>query len=174
VDVITGMIKANFPSRIAFNVKSKTDSRTILDMNGAEKLLGQGDMLFMPAGAPDPVRVHGSFVSSREIKELVVFWKAQPHMPYDYEPGDDEQSGTDVTGDLSLDDPLLEEARRVVVTYQRGSASLLQRRLKVGYTRAARLLEMLEQTGVVGPYCGSKAREVLQKPDSGPVLPDDE
>ncbi|MFO7626397.1 MAG: DNA translocase FtsK [Candidatus Fermentibacteraceae bacterium] len=174
VDVITGMIKANFPSRIAFNVKSKTDSRTILDMNGAEKLLGQGDMLFMPAGAPDPVRVHGSFVSSREIKELVVFWKAQPHMPYDYEPGDDEQNGSDVTGDLSLDDPLLEEARRVVVTYQRGSASLLQRRLKVGYTRAARLLEMLEQTGVVGPYCGSKAREVLQKPDSGPVLPDDE
>jgi len=174
VDVITGMIKANFPSRIAFNVKSKTDSRTILDMNGAEKLLGQGDMLFMPAGAPDPVRVHGSFVSSREIKELVVFWKAQPHMPYDYEPGDDEQNGSDVTGDLSLDDPLLEEARRVVVTYQRGSASLLQRRLKVGYTRAARLLEMLEQTGVVGPYCGSKAREVLQKPDSGPVLPEDE
>ncbi len=174
VDVITGMIKANFPSRIAFNVKSKTDSRTILDMNGAEKLLGQGDMLFMPAGAPDPVRVHGSFVSSREIKELVVFWKAQPHMPYDYEPGDDEQTGADVTGDLSLDDPLLEEARRVVVTYQRGSASLLQRRLKVGYTRAARLLEMLEQTGVVGPYCGSKAREVLQKPDSGPVLPEDE
>lgn len=174
VDVITGMIKANFPSRIAFNVKSKTDSRTILDMNGAEKLLGQGDMLFMPAGAPDPVRVHGSFVSSREIKELVAFWKAQPHMPYDYEPGDDEQNGSEVTGDLSLDDPLLEEARRVVVTYQRGSASLLQRRLKVGYTRAARLLEMLEQTGVVGPYCGSKAREVLQKPDSGTVLTDDE
>ncbi len=174
VDVITGMIKANFPSRIAFNVKSKTDSRTILDMNGAEKLLGQGDMLFMPAGAPDPVRVHGSFVSSREIKELVAFWKAQPHMPYDYEPSDDEQDGGDVTGDLTLDDPLLEEARKVVVIYQRGSASLLQRRLKVGYTRAARLLEMLEQIGVVGPYCGSKAREVLQKADSALSLPDGE
>ncbi len=174
VDVITGMIKANFSSRIAFNVKSKTDSRTILDMNGAEKLLGRGDMLFMPAGAPDPVRVHGSFVSSREIKELVTFWKAQPHMPYDYEPSDDEQDGTDAVGDVSLDDPLLEEARRVVVTYQRGSASLLQRRLKVGYTRAARLLEMLEQVGVVGPYCGSKARDVLQKPESGEPPPDDE
>jgi DNA segregation ATPase FtsK/SpoIIIE-like protein len=174
VDVITGMIKANFPSRIAFNVKSKTDSRTILDMNGAEKLLGQGDMLFMPAGAPDPVRVHGSFVSSREIKELVTFWKGQPHMPYDYEPSDDEQEGPDATGDISLDDPLLDEARRVVVMYQRGSASLLQRRLKVGYTRAARLLEMLEQVGVVGPYCGSKAREVLQKPESGTLPPDDE
>ena len=172
VDVITGMIKANFPSRIAFNVKSKTDSRTILDMNGAEKLLGQGDMLFMPAGAPDPVRVHGSFVSSREIKELVLFWKGQPPMPYDYEPTDDPQDNGDVTGDLSLDDPLLDEARKVVVMFQRGSASLLQRRLKVGYTRAARLLEMLEQIGVVGPYCGSKARDVLQKPDPGANIPD--
>lgn len=173
VDVITGMIKANFPSRIAFNVKSKTDSRTILDMNGAEKLLGQGDMLLMPAGAPDPVRVHGSFVSTREVKGLVDYWKKQPHMPYDYEPTDEEQENSDVTGELSLDDPLLEEARKVVVMYQRGSASLLQRRLKVGYTRAARLLEMLEQVGVVGPYCGSKARDVLQKPESLDDLPND-
>jgi S-DNA-T family DNA segregation ATPase FtsK/SpoIIIE len=173
VDVITGMIKANFPSRIAFNVKSKTDSRTILDMNGADKLLGQGDMLFLPAGAPDPLRVHGSFISTREIKELVDYWKKQPHMPFDYEPTDDEQDGGDITGELSLDDPLLEEARKVVVMHQRGSASLLQRRLKVGYTRAARLLEMLEQLGVVGPYCGSKAREVLQKAATLDDLPDD-
>ena len=168
VDVITGVIKANFPSRIAFNVQSKTDSRTILDMNGAEKLLGKGDMLFLPAASPEPVRVHGSFLSTEEAQRLVAFWREQPSMPYEYEPPDDDVPGRAAAGELKLDDPLLDEARELVVQFQQGSVSFLQRRLRVGYSRAARLIDMLEQMGVVGPFQGSKARDVLIDPSSEP------
>jgi S-DNA-T family DNA segregation ATPase FtsK/SpoIIIE len=166
VDVITGVIKANFPSRIAFQVASKTDSRTVLDMNGAENLLGHGDMLFTPAGKPEPYRVHGAYVSEEESAHVVEFWKAkaQPETvaPLAIEPvlpeGDDEAE--DGEGD-PFDDELIREAARLVVSHQQGSTSLLQRRLKVGYSRAGRLMDQLEQLGVVGPFQGSKAREVL-------------
>ncbi len=168
VDVITGVIKANFPSRIAFNVQSKTDSRTILDMNGAEKLLGKGDMLFLPAASPEPIRVHGSFLSTDEAQRLVAFWREQPSMPYEYEPPDDDTPGRGAAGELKLDDPLLDEARELVVQFQQGSVSFLQRRLRVGYSRAARLIDMLEQMGVVGPFQGSKARDVLVEPEPEP------
>ena len=168
VDVITGVIKANFPSRVAFNVQSKTDSRTILDMNGAEKLLGNGDMLFLPAASPEPIRVHGSFLTTEEAQRLVAFWRDQPSMPFEYEPPDDDTPGKGATGDLKLDDPLLEEAKELVVQFQQGSVSFLQRRLRVGYSRAARLIDMLEQMGVVGPFQGSKARDVLLEPSSKP------
>jgi S-DNA-T family DNA segregation ATPase FtsK/SpoIIIE len=165
VDVITGVIKANFPSRIAFQVASKTDSRTVLDMNGAENLLGHGDMLFTPAGKPEPYRVHGAFVSEDEAASVVEFWKARasrsftPPLATDATlPENDEELGDDV--DEETDD-LIREAAKLVVTHQQGSTSLLQRRLKVGYSRAGRLMDQLEGMGVVGPFQGSKAREVL-------------
>jgi S-DNA-T family DNA segregation ATPase FtsK/SpoIIIE len=173
VDVITGVIKANFPSRIAFQVASKTDSRTVLDMNGAENLLGHGDMLFTPAGKPEPYRVHGAFVSEEETARVVEFWKSKVRAVA-LEPGqepappplatspamvdrdvDEEGEGDDA------DDELIREAARLVVAHQQGSTSLLQRRLKVGYSRAGRLMDQLEHLGVVGPFQGSKARDVL-------------
>jgi S-DNA-T family DNA segregation ATPase FtsK/SpoIIIE len=166
VDVITGMIKANFPSRIAFNVQSKTDSRTILDMNGAEKLLGRGDMLFLPSASPEPVRIHGSYISTDEIKRIVEHWQGQPAMPFEFEFPEDDTGNLATPREIKLDDPLLQQARDLVVEHQQGSVSLLQRRLRVGYARAARLIDMLEQTGVVGPFLGSKAREVLVKPET--------
>jgi S-DNA-T family DNA segregation ATPase FtsK/SpoIIIE len=169
VDVITGVIKANFPSRIAFQVASKTDSRTVLDMNGAENLLGHGDMLFTPAGKPEPYRIHGAFVSEEETARVVEFWKAKaqaiagafvPPLATDATlPETDEEEGENgLDGD---EDDLLHEAARLVVTHQQGSTSLLQRRLKVGYSRAGRLMDQLESLGVVGPFQGSKARDVL-------------
>jgi len=167
VDVITGVIKANFPSRIAFQVASKTDSRTVLDMNGAENLLGHGDMLFMPSGRPEPYRVHGAYVSEEETARVVSFWtaKARPAdpLPLATEPtivDREEENGEPGDGD-GVDDALVREAAKLVVTHQQGSTSLLQRRLKVGYSRAGRLMDQLEQLGVVGPFQGSKARDVL-------------
>ncbi len=170
VDVITGVIKANFPSRIAFQVASKTDSRTVLDMNGAENLLGHGDMLFTPAGKPEPYRVHGCYVSEEETAKVVDFWRAKLKAvelvegthptppPLATRPtlseAEEEPEGDDA------DDELLRDAARLVVSHQQGSTSLLQRRLKVGYSRAGRLMDQLEQIGVVGPFQGSKAREV--------------
>jgi DNA segregation ATPase FtsK/SpoIIIE, S-DNA-T family len=165
VDVITGMIKANFPSRIAFQVASKVDSRTILDQNGAEALLGRGDMLYLPAGRPDPVRIHGALVSDREIEALVKYWMdfeaPTPALDADRLPN---REGEVAGGDDSEEDDLFGEARRIVVQTGIGSTSLLQRRLKVGYARAGRLMDLLEQAGVVGPPDGSKAREVLERP----------
>jgi len=170
VDVITGVIKANFPSRIAFQVASKTDSRTVLDMNGAENLLGHGDMLFMPAGRPEPYRVHGAYVTEEETARVVDFWKAKSQpgvppplatevvLPPDTEEGEE---GGAFEGDDGDNDDLIQEAARLVVNHQQGSTSLLQRRLKVGYSRAGRLMDQLEQLGVVGPFQGSKARDVL-------------
>ena len=167
VDVITGVIKANFPSRIAFQVASKTDSRTVLDMNGAENLLGHGDMLFTPAGRPEPYRIHGAYVSEEESSRVVEFWKAKaaPGVapPLATEPvnleKEEEEGGPGEEG--GVDDALVREAARLVVGHQQGSTSLLQRRLKVGYSRAGRLMDQLEELGVVGPFQGSKAREVL-------------
>ncbi len=161
VDVITGVIKANFPSRIAFNVQSKTDSRTILDMNGAEKLLGKGDMLYLPTTSPEPIRVHGSFISTEETRTIVEHLRDQPKIPFEYEfPADDSWNIGDPCV-VKIDDPLFGKAKQVVVHTQQGSVSIIQRRLRVGYSRAASLIDMLEQAGIVGPFQGSKARAVL-------------
>jgi len=166
VDVITGVIKANFPSRIAFQVASKIDSRTVLDMNGAENLLGHGDMLFTPAGKPEPYRIHGAYVSEEETARVVEFWRAKaapgaaPPLATDASVVEaEEEEGEE--GEDEFDDALIHEAARLVVTHQQGSTSLLQRRLKVGYSRAGRLMDQLESLGVVGPFQGSKARDVL-------------
>ncbi len=165
VDVITGLIKANFPSRIAFNVQSKTDSRTILDMNGAEKLLGKGDMLFLPASSPEPIRIHGSFISTEEIRTIVEHLRDQPEIPFEFELPDNIGGNLMDPYAIKIDDPLFEKAKQVVVHTQQGSVSIIQRRLRVGYSRAASLIDMLEQAGVVGPFQGSKARDVLITPD---------
>ena len=157
VDVITGMIKANFPSRIAFQVASRTDSRVILDMNGAESLLGHGDCLYLPAGKPEPYRIHGAFVSGEEIERVVGFLKSQGRPVV----ADDSALEQVRIPDSDADDELYEEAMRLVVLHQQASTSMLQRRLKVGYSRAARLLDLLEERGVVGPSEGAKGREVL-------------
>ncbi|NOQ21679.1 MAG: hypothetical protein GQ565_03370 [Candidatus Aegiribacteria sp.] len=161
VDVITGVIKANFPSRIAFNVQSKTDSRTILDMNGAEKLLGKGDMLYLPTTSPEPVRVHGSFISTEETRTIVEHLRDQPEIPFEFEFPDDDSWNIGDPCIIKIDDPLFGKAKQVVVHTQQGSVSIIQRRLRVGYSRAASLIDMLEQAGVVGPFQGSKARAVL-------------
>jgi S-DNA-T family DNA segregation ATPase FtsK/SpoIIIE len=158
VDVITGMIKANFPSRIAFQVASRTDSRVILDMNGAESLLGHGDSLYLPAGKPEPYRIHGSYVSGEEIERVVSFLKSQGTAPAVI---DDTALAEATVSDSDADDDLYEEAMRLVVLHQQASTSMLQRRLKVGYSRAARLLDLLEERGIVGPSEGAKGREVL-------------
>jgi DNA segregation ATPase FtsK/SpoIIIE, S-DNA-T family len=156
VDVITGVIKANIPSRIAFSVSSQTDSRTILDMGGAEKLLGRGDMLFLPMGSSKPVRVQGAFVSDQEVEEVVEFVISQQKAQY-YE----EMMVSEESDDTSFDDELYEEAVRLVVEMQSASVSMLQRRFRIGYNRAARLIDAMEARGVVGPYEGSKPRAVL-------------
>jgi S-DNA-T family DNA segregation ATPase FtsK/SpoIIIE len=157
VDVLTGVIKANFPSRIAFQVASRTDSRVILDMNGAESLLGNGDSLYLPAGKPEPHRIHGSYVSGDEIERVVTFLRGQG-TPV---PVDESALEQAATLDSDADDDLYEEAMRLVVLHQQASTSMLQRRLKVGYSRAARLLDLLEERGVVGPPEGAKGREVF-------------
>lgn len=161
VDVITGVIKANIPSRIAFAVSSSADSRTILDMGGAEKLLGRGDMLYFPIGASKPQRVQGTFVTDEEVEAVVRFVKKQQEAEYNEEmnPAQDSQKVEEIT------DELYPQAVKLVVESQSASVSLIQRRLRVGYTRAARLMDMLEANGVVGPYEGSKPREVLIRRD---------
>jgi DNA segregation ATPase FtsK/SpoIIIE-like protein len=163
VNVITGVIKANFPSRIGFRVISKVDSRTILDSQGAEQLLGKGDMLFLLAGRAQPVRVHGAFVSMDECESVVEHWRRfaeDADEPIDLDQGKGAGGGIDLG-----EDELLEQARELVVATQMGSTTMLQRRLRVGYTRAARLMDMLEAAGVVGPFEGSKARKVLVEKD---------
>ncbi|MFT4413622.1 DNA translocase FtsK [Fredinandcohnia humi] len=157
VDVITGVIKANIPSRIAFSVSSQTDSRTILDMGGAEKLLGRGDMLFLPVGASKPVRVQGAFLSDEEVEEVVEFVISQQKAQYQ-----DEMIPSDtVEPTEQVDDDLYEDAVQLVIEMQTASVSMLQRRFRIGYTRAARLIDEMEARGVVGQYEGSKPRAVL-------------
>lgn len=163
VDVITGVIKANIPSRIAFGVSSQIDSRTILDMGGAEKLLGRGDMLFMPMGASKPVRVQGAFMSDQEVETIVDYCRSQGEAQYndDIVPEiDDSAAAMD-----EQKDELFDQAVQIVVEAKQASVSLLQRRMRVGYTRAARLIDSLEAHGIVGPYEGSKPREVLVSPE---------
>jgi DNA segregation ATPase FtsK/SpoIIIE, S-DNA-T family len=157
VDVITGIIKANIPSRIAFAVSSSTDSRTILDMGGAEKLLGRGDMLFLPVGASKPIRVQGAFLSDEEVEETVEFVIGQQKAQYQEEMIPDEIPT--VKGVVA--DELYEDAVSLIVEMQTASVSMLQRRFRIGYTRAARLIDEMEARGIVGPYEGSKPRTVL-------------
>lgn len=160
VDVITGVIKANIPSRIAFGVSSQVDSRTILDSAGAEKLLGRGDMLFLPMGMNKPIRVQGAFLSDEEVEALVSFVRGQGEVKYNEElvPELDEESDDSVDDDM---DELFDDAARIVIEGNQASVSLLQRRMRIGYTRAARLIDQLEAKGIVGPYEGSKPRTVL-------------
>jgi S-DNA-T family DNA segregation ATPase FtsK/SpoIIIE len=167
VDVITGVIKANFPARIAYQVASKTDSRTILDMNGAEQLLGNGDMLYLAAGSPKPVRLQNALISPREVDALVDHIGAQQGFaqPYLLPSAIEKRRAGEQSSDGGRD-ALFEEAAHVIVRYQQGSVSLLQRRLKIGYSRAARLVDELEAAGIVGPADGSKAREVLVESES--------
>ena len=163
VDVITGVIKANFPSRIAFQVASKIDSRTIIDQPGADKLIGRGDMLHLGTGSSDVFRMHNAFLSLDEIDAIMDHISDQPKSEELILPSVRDKQISEFGGDSgdSNADELFNEAIALVVTHQQGSISLLQRRLKVGYSRAARLIDQMEQTGVVGPFTGSKAREVL-------------
>ncbi|NUN09411.1 MAG: DNA translocase FtsK 4TM domain-containing protein [Ignavibacteriaceae bacterium] len=163
VNVITGVIKANFNSRIAYQVATKIDSRTILDMNGAEQLIGHGDMLFMPPGSPKPLRIQNAYISTDEIDYITnhIYSQKGYSKPY-YLPSVVEGKGSLSNGDYNEAlDPLFEDAARIVVSNQQGSVSLLQRRLKLGYSRAARIVDQLEVAKIVGPNDGSKAREVL-------------
>ncbi|HEV6046471.1 TPA: DNA translocase FtsK [Streptococcus pneumoniae] len=165
VDVISGLIKANVPSRVAFAVSSGTDSRTILDENGAEKLLGRGDMLFKPIDENHPVRLQGSFISDDDVERIVNFIKAQADADYDesFDPGEvSENEGEFSDGDAG-GDPLFEEAKSLVIETQKASASMIQRRLSVGFNRATRLMEELEIAGVIGPAEGTKPRKVFQQ-----------
>ena len=162
VDVITGVIKANFPARISFQVSSKVDSRTILDVNGAEQLLGSGDMLFLPPASSKPVRIHGCFVSEMEIRRVVKFLSRFEHpatAPLPPSPPEAEREGVS-----AADDPLYGQARELVIQTHQASISMLQRRLRVGFNRAARLLDQMERDGIVTPMDGPRPREVLVKP----------
>ena len=174
VDVITGLIKANFPARISFRVATKVDSRTILDSNGAEALLGRGDMLYLPAGSARVHRLHAPFVTEKEIAAVVEFWRAQGKAEYQESfleaPREEREGGEAGTesggegGELE-NDPLFNDAVRLVVEFGKASTSLLQRRLRIGYGRAAHLIDLMEQDGIVGAADGPKPREVLKRPD---------
>jgi S-DNA-T family DNA segregation ATPase FtsK/SpoIIIE len=170
VDVITGLIKANFPARISFRVASKVDSRTILDANGSESLLGRGDMLYLPAGSARLNRMHGPFVTEEEITAVCDHWRAQAKAVYNerlLEAPKDENAAEaegEPTGD-EINDDLYQEAVRVVCEAGRASTSTLQRRLRIGYGRAARLIDIMEKDGIVGPPDGTKPREVLKAKD---------
>jgi S-DNA-T family DNA segregation ATPase FtsK/SpoIIIE len=168
VDVVTGLIKANFPTRIAFAVTSMTDSRTILDMGGAEKLLGRGDMLYMPTDAAKPIRIQGVYVSDAEVERIVDFWKDERFSELTPETADDllEQALADANGgesniDIDYDDPIVDKARDLTMQHQRISPSLLQRRLKVGLLKANKIIEILEEDGLVGPREEGESRRVL-------------
>ena len=167
VDVITGLIKANFPARISFRVATRVDSRTVLDVMGAEHLLGKGDMLFLPPGTARLLRVHGAFVTESEINDVVRYWKEQAAPEYDQSyliapPSDDEEGGEEFDGE---EDPMYHDAVRVVLEMGKASTSILQRRLRLGYGRAARILDMMQHEGIIGPPDGSRPREVLKRPD---------
>jgi S-DNA-T family DNA segregation ATPase FtsK/SpoIIIE len=172
VDVITGLIKANFPSRISFRVATKVDSRTILDANGAEALLGRGDMLYLPSGSARLNRLHAPFVTEKEIAAVVEFWRAQGLAQYEHKfleapkdaSGRPETDG-DGEGAEGEHDELYQDAVRLVLEFGKASTSLLQRRLRIGYGRAAHLIDLMEQDGIVGAADGPKPREVLKRPD---------
>jgi len=168
VNVVTGLIKANFPSRIAFAMASQIDSRTILDQPGAEDLIGRGDMLYQPSDLPRPMRLQGVFVSDAEIARVVDHWKAQiedPHYDMAIIETDESTGSADDLADEDAD-RLLPDAVEVIREYDRASASLLQRRLKVGYARAARMIDQLEARGYIGAFDGSNARQVLRREEA--------
>jgi S-DNA-T family DNA segregation ATPase FtsK/SpoIIIE len=170
VNVVTGLIKANFPSRIAFAMASQIDSRTILDAPGAEDLIGRGDMLYQPSDLPRPMRLQGVFVSDPEIGRICEHWRGQienPHYDMGIIESDEDSKGSveDVADDDK--DRLLDDAIDVIREYDRASASLLQRRLKVGYARAARMIDQLEARGYIGAFDGSNARQVLRRDNAG-------
>jgi S-DNA-T family DNA segregation ATPase FtsK/SpoIIIE len=171
VDVITGLIKANFPARMSFRVATKIDSRTILDANGAEQLLGKGDMLYLPSGSSRVLRVHAPFVTEKEIASTVEHWKSQATAQYDEKflqaP---KEEGNSIRGDMGdggedENDPMYQDAVRLILEFGKASTSLIQRRLRVGYGRAAHLIDLMERDGIVGPADGPKPREVLKRPD---------
>jgi S-DNA-T family DNA segregation ATPase FtsK/SpoIIIE len=174
VDVITGLIKANFPARISFRVASKVDSRTILDSNGSESLLGKGDMLYLPAGSARLHRIHGPLVTEDEITAVCDFWREQAEAKYNEQlletpkdeigkaMGEAGAGGDAETGDDDVDDDLYQDAVRVVCEMGRASTSTLQRRLRIGYGRAAHLIDIMEKDGIVGPPDGTRPREVLK------------
>lgn len=172
VDVITGMIKANFPARIAYQVMSRIDSRTILDMNGADQLLGNGDMLYLPNGSPKPIRIQNAFVSTDEADAIINHIAKQPgyvsayRLPVPVDKNPKGSTNRTETSDNDEWDELLVEAAHIVVQYEQGSTSLLQRRLRIGYSRAARIIDQLEMLGIVGPPDGSKARQVTVQDES--------
>jgi S-DNA-T family DNA segregation ATPase FtsK/SpoIIIE len=174
VDIITGVIKANFPSRIAFQVASKVDSRTILDTSGADQLLGNGDMLYQPASQPKPIRVQCPYVSSNEVEAITSFIGSQHALKNTYDlPVPDKVNGSSAGGIQEKDarDSMFEEAARLIVMHQQASVSLLQRRLRLGFSRAARIMDQLEYSGIVSAADGSKPREVLiQNEDSLELL----
>jgi S-DNA-T family DNA segregation ATPase FtsK/SpoIIIE len=173
VDVITGLIKANFPARVSFRVATKVDSRTILDANGAESLLGRGDMLYLPSGSARVHRLHAAYVTEKDIAAVVEFWKSQGSAQYQQHfletPQEEREARVDAeTGEpISADDndPLFNDAVRLVVEFGKASTSLLQRRLRIGYGRAAHLIDLMERDGIVGAADGPKPREVLKRPD---------
>ncbi len=168
VDVITGLIKANIPSRIAFAVSSQVDSRTILDMAGAEKLLGKGDMLFYPTGMSKPTRIQGAFISDKEVEKVVDFIKSNGTAKYSDEilesiekANTNEKEAKNLEEDDDETDPLLDEAIETVIETKQASTSFIQRRFKVGYARAGRIIDQMEERGIISGYQGSKPREVL-------------
>ncbi len=170
VDVITGLIKANVPTRVSFRLATKVDSRTILDSNGAEALLGRGDMLFLPPGTSRLQRLHAPFVTEKEIADVVAFWKNQGEAQYvqGFLESPRDEKGRDLDAepeDGDGNDELFEDAVRLVLEFGKASTSLLQRRLRIGYGRAAHLIDMMERDGIVGPADGSKPREILKPPD---------
>ncbi len=163
VDVLTGIIKANFPARISFQVSSRTDSRTILDTGGAERLLGAGDMLFLPPGTSKLKRIHGAYISEKEVKRVVEYWQAQGEPEYQLELASESQ---ETSSELEEEvDELYEQAVELVIRTGQASISMLQRRLRVGYNRAARMIERMEKEGIVGPSDGVRPRPVLVRPD---------